>query len=127
MNREIKFRAWSESFREYTMFYDVEMIIKEDGVWWVCNNKTRIFQLTSRTHKLMQFTGLHDKNGKEIYEGDVLHDIGGKIWVVKWNHSGWYKWISNPNEEGGVMFHIHEQFNNYKVIGNIYENPELCS
>ena len=71
--------------------------------------------------KLMQFTGLLDKNGKEVFEGDILsHDdtngryedesMLGKRRIVKWNE-----------KNGG--FNLHPK--HWEVIGNIYENPEL--
>lgn len=69
--REIKFRAYSNIFNEDEMFYDVELMLKEDGYWWTFNNRTRLYQSGNRC-AIMQFTGLHDKNGKEIYEGDIM-------------------------------------------------------
>lgn len=78
----------------------------------------------------MQFTGLHDKNGKEIYEGDVMADKskgvhkiwGGKelcVWVY-WDETG--RWSLHDNNESGEYSFTYK---NWEVIGNICENPEL--
>lgn len=72
---------------------------------------------------LMQFTGLKDKNGKEIYEGDVLDNYGGKYnSIVEWN----------AGEDDECRNYIAGFWLNYEpgdleVIGNIYENPELIA
>ena len=70
----------------------------------------------------MQFTGLHDKNGKEIYEGDIgLFDcMGGKIkTTIVWNgFAARYERDDIPYLAGGIDGQC-------EVIGNIYENPEL--
>lgn len=69
----------------------------------------------------MQFTGLKDKNGKEIYEGDIFQDEeDGYCDFVEWDDTyfGWttHKWFL-PNE----MMNLEEM----EIIGNIYENKEL--
>lgn len=87
---------------------------------------------------LMQCTGLEDKNGKLIYEGDILfeewmNDVypNGKFWVVKWNnkHAEFYIDLINPSTKGyfANQWHLARHDLDYEVIGNIYENPELLN
>ncbi len=71
-----------------------------------------------------QYTGLHDKNGKEIYEGDIVkikyrdEDIGKVIY----EHNGFSIDVTNMNKNYGRVSFV----NNFmEVIGNIYDNPEL--
>jgi len=125
MSREIKFRAWidnellsheqlidmdQETHAMYTIVTNEE---KEDGV------------------SLMQYTGLKDTNGKDIYEGDVV-DYLGDIELV---NSNVLRVIEYKNEEacfvarlpvgveGEEAVYLNEH--DFKVIGNIYDNPEL--
>lgn len=116
MNRIIKFRAWDIDIEQ---MWDWEQVQKIDK-WWI--------------HKgiiLMQFTGLIDKNGKEIYEGDIYRVAVNRIYVVEFcsgeesNHE-WYggSFIIRINKE--VFFPFDEfAIKNGEVIGNIYENPEI--
>ncbi|EMT52711.1 MULTISPECIES: YopX family protein [Brevibacillus] len=73
---------------------------------------------------LMQFTGLCDKNGKEIYEGDVCllfnkgSDLFGEEPVV-------VEWIGEDETGYGIGWGVFPSMFEYVVIGNIYENPEL--
>ena len=71
---------------------------------------------------LMQSTGLADKDGQEIFEGDVL---GGRGFVVTWSS----KIFSNGCFDQAIGFCIPEggNFQDVKVIGNIYANPELAT
>ncbi len=105
MSRVIKFRAW-----------DGEQMVSPDYVdrngvgWWKENS------IPTQSNQVMQFTGLHDKNGKEIYEGDIVSFTQTYIapCAVYWNKemTGFYPLIS-------------ERSKNLTVIGNIHENPEL--
>jgi uncharacterized phage protein (TIGR01671 family) len=117
--RTIKFRAWNDPTSE--MLYSDDFTFSEFF--------HEIYPL-NKNSGLMQFTGLLDKNGKEIYEGDILHS---ETWgrnsrclnpyhVVEWRDVGWV--ASGYN---GTM-NVHPELTvkqDFEVIGNTYENPEL--
>lgn len=114
MNREIKFRIWNA--------YDKKMI------YWnelLKNNLANIFTIPLYNKWLMQYTGLHDKNGKEIYEGDIVKITGSKeidIGKVIYEYNGFTVDVTNMDRFYGRV-HLLEKFT--EVIGNIYDNPEL--
>ena len=117
MNKEIKFRAWNKK-RQGWFSLENSITFEVEG-WGVIPNKDV---------KLMQFTGLKDKNGKEIYEGDVVnhgHYTDNKKpcnFIIYWDekHSGFMeKEIRDFNTETLI------DNKDCEVIGNIYENPEL--
>lgn len=70
-----------------------------------------------------QFTGLHDKNGNEIYEGDVIQ-LGSIKAKIFW-HNGSFHIGLNPNEGANVF--NQERASRFEIIGNIYQNPELLT
>lgn len=137
MVREIKFRAWdniNKMSKTFT-FSDIE----SDGGYGSLYNPKIFTDTTSEivVHELldkdkyilMQFTGLYDKNGKEIYEGDVLciddEELEGYGDIFKCPNL-------NPEEfENFGEFRDSEfeenknQYSHIKIIGNIYQNPEL--
>lgn len=126
--REIKFRAWDEQTKK--MVYDFKNTdrtaqLNEEG-WLV----------KSCWHTLMQYTGLKDKNGKEIFESDVVKVYDEELRVVKFENAFWQlDLIDAPHTLGGFGTQIesgHKPLYRYgeshlEVVGNIYKNPELCS
>jgi hypothetical protein len=106
--REIKFRVWD---------IDGKVIYKTIIDLYSCWDEFNGFD---RNHQVvMQYTGLKDKNGKEIYEGDIFRDSKGKNQLVRWDLYFWKWGVYNDIEtDGRDAFSI-------EIIGNIYENPEL--
>jgi uncharacterized phage protein (TIGR01671 family) len=120
-HRTIKFRAWDKKRKEWIPQFQVYQngSVADDGDW-----------ITSKDLVLTQFTGLKDKNGKEIFEGDILQwmsalDIPQRM-SVEWNTEyGWW-WLKSKtpamNSLGTTMANSRSLF---EVIGNMYESPEL--
>lgn len=140
--REIKFRAWDSKLKY--MFYDGDtdgmknttypvsvtnkgVIYCEKGKWGRENEvrdkngevgyKQWEYDKYHWQVELMQYTGLKDKNGKEIYEGDVVNYFGHYLGVVEWKDSGFWVYESQASR--------YSITDNMEVIGNIYENQEL--
>ena len=126
MNREIKFRCWDIKSKKYR--YDYVPVIEE---WWdsdcwddsedALEEPYTYFKATF-THRLIwqQYTGVKDSTGKEVYEGDILlYDSHSSPCVVRWTRE------DEDNHPGFSMNDLYSQYGPYKVIGNIYENPEL--
>ena len=120
MSREIKFRAWNKKkkFMESAWLIDWE-----HGE--VCHAYHNVSKLDDCV--LMQFTGLYDSESKEVYEGDILTDIKNanvdeNPYVVCFSDGAYYwKCLQSKAED----FLYQAITGNGKVIGNIYENPEL--
>lgn len=117
--REIKFRAWDKKSKQFSH-------ITARGGAFLYNNL--ILGGDIKEMELMQFTGLKDKNGKEIYEGDVVE---WKPTVLDRKMRGKVIWHEQSGawfvlDDLGVYNHLGLLLNiKTEIIGNIYENPEL--
>ena len=134
--RKIKLRAWDEESQKiyYVVTLDTESVYGkcEVPILRVITGKMLDeYQPEYKTvydYTLMQYTGLKDKNGVEIYEGDIVENttqtvyLGDKYEVV-WNKNyAGYQLMSNGFTSNIPLI---QNFMSYKVIGNIFENPEL--
>jgi uncharacterized phage protein (TIGR01671 family) len=117
MAREIKFRVWDSAKRQ--MVNGRDLYVMGDG-------EVAIVSRPPGNHAAMQYTGLKDKNGREVYEGDIVRF---KAWrskrhgAVKWSGGGCsYVIEMSPTSNTGFF---HDPMRGYEVIGNIYESSEL--
>lgn len=120
--REIKFRVWdktADKFRDL-MVYDVK-----NGKVVV---RFPIETLKKGEYQLEQYTGLKDKNGKEIYEGDIakFKNFNNKLMVgeIKYSTEDAMFRLEYTNNSGYQDWDYASRFN-LEIIGNIHENPEL--
>lgn len=115
MKREIKFRAWIPNTGWLAEGFSIAM----DGTEWYDDNghSWPVCDL-----ELMQFTGLKDKNGREIYEGDIL-DFDEREWGGRFKPE--VIWMENIIGDWNYCGSLGDVTEWRKVIGNIYENPEL--
>lgn len=130
--REIKFRTWDKNENVMRSWNEV-ILEKEAGDNFYTLGYKENRAITSFNHEqlLMQNTELKDKNGIEIYEGDVIRDIDNRVHTVIYERGmfGCYKsWL--VSYETGERRKSIESLSNFLVdesvvVGNIYENPEL--
>lgn len=127
----LKFRAWHPALSrmmliQYMWFHNssIEELELNDKV-------TNTFFVESVDEiELMQSTGLKDKNGKEIFEGDILCDEGLEqedefVYVTVSYREGMWFCDQITDELCGYGGALNEFNDDYSIIGNIYENPEL--
>jgi len=105
--RGIKFRVWNTQMMEYLDEWGM------DKIGWLQRASNRGLGYT-----LMQYTGLKDKNGVEIYEGDLWQDDEGVIGQVKDSNYGWI--VTDLDALYDCLAYGH-------VVGNVHENPELLN
>ena len=109
--REIKFRAWDKKRKEI-IYFDLKLLADES---------LSFYNEQIKNNNVMQFTGLHDKNGREIYEGDVW-ERSGFIGKVVFEHSGWVI-VTLPSSRFIEYPAFYSNASTGEIIGNIHENP----
>lgn len=121
--REIKVRSWDTELKQYVyrFNYNDYEISDDDGSIYITKN----IETSGETPllELEQFTGLHDKTGKEIYEGDIIVLGTNKPCVVNYD-SKRACFSADIIGRGNTCFHT-DFWSKGEVIGNIHENPEL--
>ena len=143
--RTIKFRAWDK--KEKKMFDVCDLYLQTTNRYGVSFISGETFN--AEDIELMQYTGLHDKNGKEIYEGDIVRGnfyyngvVEFNIGFIEWADKLGRWWVSDKNNDMFSEFNtsdgIEEEtiindelteclIDKCEVIGNIYENSKLIN
>ena len=107
--RTLEFRAWHNTANKYLESGSSRQVFS-----WIDEGQDITIE---------QFTGLLDKNGTKIYEGDIVNAGTEKfplIMTIEFVNAS----FCQCNEQGNWIIHSHDKF---EVIGNIYENPELTT
>lgn len=122
----LRFRAWLKEDKEMVdveeiNFYNGEFDFIGDAITWMCKSNDCV---------LMQSTGLRDKNGKEIFEGDILNietDEENVRVEVSWDskHALFVFESKKYNEKEALGELFEDNSYPFKIIGNIHTNPEL--
>lgn len=122
MSREIKFRAWDKEYKEYNHESPIALSLEGElyAVWAYHPQK-----ITSNRYVIEQYTGLKDKNGKKIYEGDIITAFVGVVQVVYCQEWGQFVFAQKDGSIGTCEDFVHWSSRDVEVIGNIHENPEL--
>ena len=119
-----KFRAWLKKEQKMDNYID-HISWLEDELYCIGDGIT--YMVSAEDLVLMQSTGLKDKNGKEIFEGDVL-DYKGRKALVRWHGSYAsfiYRFVDEPHKRNAEWKPLYLAYMKCEIIGNIYENPEL--
>ena len=121
--RENRFRAYFVSGQKWE-YFDLEDLIKG-----------KLIQMWPLYENWYEDTGLHDKHEREIYEGDIVHIVieykdGRKYdkgkWEVHWNYDCWHLKNGNVDFDNGDYYRGDDVYwCDAKIIGNVFENPEL--
>ena len=123
-----RFRAWDKEFKEMVQ---VDALVFDEQIIKATYKNGNVVKEDLKNYVLMQSTGLRDKNGKEIFEGDVLKVTNLSSWleVVSFNEDK-AMFVSKETKRKVEETPLYDLFNTdifeVEIIGNIYTNPGLA-
>lgn len=128
MQDRFRFRAWDKRSKKYED--NIQNCVEAFNTITLKSACTKCFNdflENENIFEIEQCTGLKDKNGKLIYEGDIIRGVWEKVkveYVVKWDEYGAQFVLEVLNDDGSADFNI-LGLEHLEIIGNIHENPEL--
>lgn len=129
--RELKFRVWDKETEQMFTFAEIDSIdFTDDFITFRKNNKNSIAEYLQdfKNIELMQYTGLQDKNGIEIFEGDIVMHMGS-LYTPVYERAIYMaydvKQFNFNNKEPITQFNCIWRDDGCEIVGNIYENKEL--
>ncbi len=122
-----RYRAWKKAGKELGRVGQITFELDGSVSHVLFKGKFLDFNVPINEIELMQSTGLFDRNGKEIFEGDIL-DYRGRKALVRWHGSYAsfiYRFVDEPHKQKAEWKPLYLAYMKCEIIGNIYENPEF--
>lgn len=119
-----RYRAWDKEFKEMVQ---VDALVFEEQIIKATYKNGNVVKEDLKNYVLMQSTGLTDKNGKEIFEGDII-DYNGRNAVVKWHGSYAsfvYMFVDELRSRNQEWDPLYLSYFHFQVVGNKFETPAL--